>query len=175
MIEYPFSNWWAPNSPAVLGNSISEKEKPCAGRNHTVLNGCSQSKQNQEEEETQIHTVSQYPFSFLLFLVFLFCVLSTFIHSFTNDSLSSSYVPGTKSGIQGSEESKGLGLNPKDWKYNMLPLPTFFRRICVLRDLRERATLNPKVITSLIDNFQIFLFIGERGNTLTNKNLSISP
>lgn len=43
----------------------------------------------------------------------------------------------------------------------MLLLPTSLMRICVLRALREKAMLNPKVITSLIEGFKILLSIGE--------------
>lgn len=74
------------------------------------------------------------------------------------DSVSSSYVPGSVPGIQGSKESKDLGINPKVWRCNMLLLSTS-RRICVLGNLRVKAMLNSKIITSSIETFQILLII----------------
>lgn len=52
----------------------------------------------------------------------------------------------------------------------MLLFPTSFRRICVLRDLREKAMLDPKAITSLTDNFR-YSYLLNKGNTLANKSL----
>lgn len=82
-------------------------------------------------------------------------------------------MPGTTSGIRASED---LGINPKARSHNLLLLSTSFRKICVLRDLREEAMFNPKVITSLIKNFHVFITIyWERENTFASKILSIIP
>lgn len=45
----------------------------------------------------------------------------------------------------------------------------FFRRICVLRDFREKVMFDLKVIIFLIDNFRYFYLLN-KGNILVNKS-----